>query len=362
MSGENKDNKEFSFITEKIKNKPINKKRVLIRGIMCVCAAIIFGVLASFSFVITKPYFEKLTKEEPVPDKVTIPVDEIFEDVLNTENEENVEPEEEIEEEVVKETIIVNNTVALNIDDFKSLYRELASLASKVNTYMVTVTGVTSEVDLFKDTLENTNQLSGVIFADNGQEVLILTRYYAIKEVEKIVVTFCDDQHYNGSIKSYDPSTDIAVVAVPLEEISEETSNSYTTAVLGNSYTVCNGDLVIAAGGPLGYADSATYGIVTSSTKSVSEEDANYKIITTDAVGSSTASGILSNTNGEVIGFIMPEYTADDSASTVTAIAISDLKKLIERLSNNEELLRLGFKGNEVTSEISEEQFVGRDL
>lgn len=346
MSDEKRENEEYSFITETIKDKPINRKRAFVKIIMCIGAAILFGGLSSFTFVITKPYFEEKTKEEVPPDKITIPSDEMTD---------NMDEEVSKQEEQKPETVIVNNTVQLTVDDFKTLYRELANVAAKARKYMVTVTGVSSEIDWFSDTLENTNQASGVIFANNGQEILILSKRELLNDAQKIMVTFCDGEQYEGFIKAYDPNTDIAVIAVQNEGLSEHTNESYEQAVLGNSYATSMGDLTVAVGSPLGYADSATYGIITSSAKNVSAEDANYRIITTDAVGSSMASGVLVNTSGEVIAFIMPEYSTQENSYTVSALAISDLKTLIEQLSNNHELVQFGIKGSDVTAAIAKE-------
>lgn len=355
MTGEKKDNEEFSFIKEKIKNKPINRKRLFIKAAGCVSGAIVFGVIASLTMIIVLPKLENTTKDVIKPDKVTIPLDASeVQETTTLENAQDEVKEEEVEEKE-PETVIVNNTVDLTADDFKTLYKSLADVATVASRYMVTVTGVINEVDWFEDTLENENQDSGIIFAENGQELLILSTCVNILEAQRITITFCDGKMYDGYIKSYDPNTNVSVIAVPMEELEENTKEAVTIAVLGNSYAVLKGDLVISIGSPLGYTDSVTYGVITSSAKTVSIEDANYKVITTDAIGSDKASGALINMKGEVIGFIKPDFSLDSVVSTITAIAISDLKPLIEKLSNSAELLKLGIKGSEVTTVLAEE-------
>ncbi len=365
MAGEKKDNEEFSFIKEKIKDKPVNKKRFILWMGAVVVGAVVFGLIASVTIAIVTPGLEMAMEEKVEPGKVTIPQDENVEDTMGEvsqendaedENQENQAKENEVKDEKTEpETVIVNNTVDLTADDFKTLYRQLANVASVAGRYMVTVTGVINEVDWFQDTLESANQDSGIIFADNGQELLILTSCQNILDAQRITLTFCDGKMYGGYIKAYDPNTNISVVAVPIEAIEGTTQEAISKAILGNSYAVSKGDLVVAIGSPLGYTDSATYGVITSSTKNIPAEDTSYRIITTDAIGSDKASGALINTNGEVVGFIKQDFGIDNGLSTITGIAISDLKGLIEKLSNNAELLKLGIKGSEVTTVIAEE-------
>ena len=79
--------------------------------------------------------------------------------------------------------------------------------------------------------------------------------------------------------------------------------------------------------------------------------DSEYSILTTDMEGSSSTSGILVNMKGEIIGLI-PQNIGDEG-TTITAYAISGIKALIQRLSNNETTAYLGIKGREVTESLS---------
>jgi serine protease Do len=81
--------------------------------------------------------------------------------------------------------------------------------------------------------------------------------------------------------------------------------------------------------------------------------DCNYTIFTTDMVGSSDASGALINTNGEIIGFVLQDYNLQGEQTTLTAVSISELKGVIELLSNNKSIPYLGMKVSTVTAEIA---------
>ena len=96
-------------------------------------------------------------------------------------------------------------------------------------------------------------------------------------------------------------------------------------------------------------------GNITSSAYSISTIDANYDIFTTDIVGSKNGSGALINLNGEVIGLVTQGYSSEGDQNTLTAISISELKPVIEMLSNNKDIPYIGLEITTVTNTIAKE-------
>ncbi|HAJ74470.1 MAG TPA: serine protease, partial [Lachnospiraceae bacterium] len=81
--------------------------------------------------------------------------------------------------------------------------------------------------------------------------------------------------------------------------------------------------------------------------------DIQYSLIATDMqMNSSGGRGFLMNTSGEIIGVITKKTTPSD-VSVYTAIGISELKNLIERLSNGEKEVYIGVKAEEITDTVS---------
>ena len=78
----------------------------------------------------------------------------------------------------------------------------------------------------------------------------------------------------------------------------------------------------------------------------------NIEIIGVDD-GSTDGSGILVNLDGEIVGIIAQSYSAKGN-NVVTGIAISQIKKLIENLSNNVSRAYIGIRGQDVTEELSD--------
>ena len=71
----------------------------------------------------------------------------------------------------------------------------------------------TSGVDWFNNVNESKNQSSGVIIAQNGKQLLILTDYSPVKQVDDIIVTFNEGTQADASLKEKDETTGLAVIA-----------------------------------------------------------------------------------------------------------------------------------------------------
>ncbi len=335
---------EFAFIKEKIKDKPISKRELLSKAAVLLVAAVVFGLIACFVITLVQPYMEKwlYPEEKPV---VTIPKDELRPDT-----------EEETERDLETENaapVYITETQELEITDYQKLQNKIYAIGEEQNQSIVTVTGVKSDMDWFNTPYESSGQASGVIIANNGQELLILTEKKVITDAQAIRVTFMDGTIVNAVLKQYDGNTGVAVLSVALSDIPNQTLGAVKTAVLGNSYMVEPGTVVIALGSPLGANFSILAGDITATENSVSTLDATYHVLNTDIVGSSSGSGVLINLNGEVIGLIMQGYSSSGDMNTLTAVSISELKEVIEMLSNNQSIPYLGAKLSTVTDEIS---------
>lgn len=340
---QNKD-EEFAFIKEKIKDKPINKKKLLIKGTSTIVSAVVFGVVACLVFTAMRPVMENWL-HAPEKTKVTIPKDE--EDTyLETETEAIVSTEQTAEP--------VANQYVLTPEEYQKLQTQICAIGTRTNRSIVTVTGVKKNMDWFNTPHESQGQDSGVIVADNGAEFLIMTEQKVIANAERIEVTFVNGTTVNAELKKYDGNTGIAILGVKRSDIDETTLNIITVATLGNSLQSTQGSVVIALGSPLGTNFSILTGIITSTENVISTYDANYKTLTTDIAGNSTGSGVLINLDGEVVGLIMQDFDNVGNGSTLTAVSISQLKDVIEKLLNEEDIPYLGLKITTVNTDISE--------
>jgi S1-C subfamily serine protease len=105
----------------------------------------------------------------------------------------------------------------------------------------------------------------------------------------------------------------------------------------------------------MGTMNSAGYGVITATTGQASDADANYKLLQTDINGSPLASGVLFNLYGQLIGVITNEHSAIGMENLITAYGITDMKKRMEKLSNDQPFAYLGIYGTSVNVSIHEE-------
>lgn len=335
--------KSYKFMKEMIKKEPPDRKKWLIRGLLYLAAAVVFGLIAALTFAVAEP---KISAAVNGTGKIDIPADEEPE----TDPEGDAAPQAEVTETPVPTQAPEEE---LTLEDYEELYKEMLAVAETPKRSLVTVIGITNQMDYFNQNYENQQQITGLVIAEKGQNLFILTEYRVVENVERIQVTFWDESTVDAIYQRHDANTGLTVLKVETSKLSESTRDGLEIAPLGNSYSVSQGDPVLALGSPMGYSDSVAYGVVTSVTNKISTLDTEYDLLTTDILGSPEGSGILINLEGEIVGIIAQNYSSD-SKNVVTALSISPIKALIESLSNNETRPYIGIKGQDVTEILSE--------
>lgn len=355
----------FDVIKEKIKAKPLNKKKLLRKTVITAVMALIFGLIACVTFLILEPVISNLLypEEEQQSEPITFPEDEedvLPEDLLQTE-EEDTDALEGITALTDEQLQAIVASMQLDINDYRLLYTKLYDIVRTAQQSMVNVTGVSYDVDWFDNTYESTDQASGVIVKNTGDDYLVLAYYETIKNADEFQVTFHDGTTADATLLQYDKNTGFAVFNVPLSGVDESSLATITVATLGSSSSSnILGSVVIALGSPMGYSNSLAYGVITSTGKTVEMIDKNYKLITTDIYGSTTATGIVVNLNGQVIGLIDNGMNNSDMVNLLSFIGISEMKKTIETMSNNIDASYIGIYGTDVTSAAMAEYGVPR--
>ena len=361
---EQNDVSEKNFMIEKIKERPVNKKKLLRRTLITVSMAVIFGLVACFTFLVLEPVISNWLYPEEEPQVVVFPEDQdemspeqMLAENMQQENQNSQSssaPGEIMEQEQIRELL---SGIILDLDNYKQIYSALAQYVAEMNRSMVTVTGVSSGVDWFNNVNESKNQSSGVIIAQNGKQLLILTDYSPVKQADDIIVTFNEGTQADASLKEKDETTGLAVIAIELDTLNEDfLKNDITIATLGSSNIKDIAGLpVVALGRPMGTNGSLGYGIITSSASESAASDTTYRILQTNIVGSQNAGGVLFNLQGQVIGIITNGKSATDMKNMVCAYGITELKRHIEKMSNGEKFAYLGLKGVDVTEEANSE-------
>ena len=350
-------NRESDFMIEKIKERPLNKKKLLRRTVTTALMAAIFGLIACLTFILLEPIISNWLHPEEPPAAVVIPdeTEEILPEDMLVEDETHITvPDSANLEDEQLDRILAG--VELNVDDYREIYDSMSEYVTEINKSVVMVTGAVSNVDWFHEAYESEGFSSGVIFYNNGKEFLILLDRTPISKAETVTVTFFEGTEVEATVKQYDSNTNLVVVAVSLSDVPNDLESKIVVAPLGiSSIKNLPGTPIVILGSPMGVPGSVCQGIITSSNTVLGMADANYKLLQTDVFGSQNSSGIIFDLKGQVLGIVTNGKTSSDMKNLVTAYGISELKKMITKLGNGEEPAYMGVVGTDVTTAANED-------
>ncbi|MBQ7875669.1 MAG: trypsin-like peptidase domain-containing protein [Clostridia bacterium] len=239
----------------------------------------------------------------------------------------------------------------------------------------ITNKGVSEVITFFGNyQTESISSGSGIIIGENETELLIVTNYHVVADSKELTVVFSHDEAAVqggdtsimnvANVKGYDADKDIAVIAVKLSEITDETRAKIRIATIGNSDNVKLGSGVVAIGNALGYGQSVTHGIVSAVDREVTMQGVDGGMITNEyiqtdaAINSGNSGGALLNMRGELIGINSAKISSTGVEGMGYAIPITDVEELISELMSlktrevvdEENRGYLGIYGTDVTS------------
>lgn len=214
---------------------------------------------------------------------------------------------------------------------------------------------------------------SGIIIGENDTELLIVTNNHVVTGSSELSVIFSYDEDseeptvVEAKLKGYDSDKDLAVIAVSLDDLSDDQLSNIKIATIGDSSSLQLGENVVAIGNALGYGQSVTTGIVSALNREVSvqAEDGSTitnKLIQTDAaINPGNSGGALLNMKGELIGINSVKVATSEVEGMGYAIPISDVQDIINELMvketrdtvSEEDQGYIGIAGTDVTSQIS---------
>ncbi len=253
---------------------------------------------------------------------------------------------------------------------------DVSDIVTNCMPSVVSITNVgTTEFRTFFGTYEQESQSSGsgIIIGRNDTEILIVTNNHVVSKANEISVYFNSDGEdadeanvISARVKGTDPGKDLAVIAVKVSDIPQETLDIIKIATIGDSGMLAVGEPVVAIGNAYGYGLSVTSGIVSALNREVSVESdgmmINNRLIQTDAaINPGNSGGALLNSKGELIGINSVKFISEEVEGMGYAIPISDVETIIGDLMNKvtrdlvEESDRgyLGITGVDVTTDAS---------
>lgn len=205
---------------------------------------------------------------------------------------------------------------------------------------------------------------SGIIVGKTDDELLIVSNNHVVESADTLTVTFIDGSEAQAQVKGLDSDMDLAVIAVSLNDLSDDTKNAITVATLGSSDDLKLGEPVIAIGNALGYGQSVTNGIVSALNREITLENGSTGtfIQTNAAINPGNSGGALLNMNGEVIGINSNKIGGTAVEGMGYAIPITSASPIIADLMERQtrtkvaedEVGYIGISLQEVTSQISQ--------
>lgn len=325
---------EFSFLQETIKPKTLSRERLFAQIARIAIYGVFFGIFACCGFYALKPWAETTFQKDA--EKVTIQA------------EEEVPPEEESSaQEVIEEQ-------KLTAEDYETLMQDLGKVAQEAGKCIVSIRS--SRADDWTDGKVTGKGTTGVIAADNGREVLMFADNAVCADASEWTVTFSDKSEYKAVLKKQDKNRGLAVFSIERAKLDSSTWNAVKTATFGHFNCAFKGETVIALGNILHCEDGLSYGIISSKASEDIFADCQCRVITTDIPLAENGTGVLLNLKGEVLGLIRDRVGADAENRTASALAITDIKSVMELLLNGESVPYVGLNGVTVTSDISESQ------
>ena len=251
---------------------------------------------------------------------------------------------------------------------------DVSDVVEKVMPAMVSiVNNFTETANVFGQqyTQEEAASGSGIIVGKTDDELLIVSNNHVVESADTLTVTFIDGSEAQAQVKGLDSDMDLAVIAVSLNELSDDTKNAITVATLGSSDDLKLGEPVIAIGNALGYGQSVTNGIVSALNREITLENGSTGlengstgtfIQTNAAINPGNSGGALLNMNGEVIGINSNKIGGTAVEGMGYAIPITSASPIIADLMERQtrtkvaedEVGYIGIFPQEVTSQISQ--------
>ena len=319
--------------------QPKKKRGFLRKSLGCIGLAACFGLVAGGSFFGVKLAFSHFFPQENAQlENLPDATDLLFQ----------------------KPNITISSTEVNEVGDTDAT-ETVATVVEQTMPAMVSIQTITQTTSYFWGQPiydEQPGGGSGIIVGSNENDLLIATNYHVIEGTSTVQVILADNTTHDVTVKGSDADADLAILALPLSGLTQETLDSIDIAVLGDSHSAKIGQMVIAIGNALGYGPTVTVGYLSAKDREVTIQGNDMILLQTNAaINSGNSGGALLNTKGEVIGINNAKLTSTDIEGICFAIPISEATPILDELMtreilSNEEKGYLGISVTDLDSSI----------
>jgi len=187
---------------------------------------------------------------------------------------------------------------------------------------------------------------SGFIITSDGT---VLTNAHVVDHAKTVRVKLTDGREFKARVIGVDDPSDVAVLKID--------ATNLPVVQIGDSDKIRVGEPVLAIGSPYGFDNSATSGIVSATSRSLSGDNYLPFIQTDAAVNPGNSGGPLFDVNGQVIGINAQIYTRTGGYQGLSfAVPIDGAMKVEQQLVAHGKVERghLGITVQEVTQPLAE--------
>lgn len=304
----------------KYTKRPINRRVLKQKVIVSIICGAVFGMVAAFLYTVTQPFFNARFTQDPSK-QVVIQVGSSGSSSSGRSNGNS-------------------NGTTSDIKSLKQIQKDLYETGEKAGRSVVVFNETAGEGYLASS--GQSSLKTGIIFAQNEEQLFILATQDAIFGQTTVSVTFYGGEKVEGNVVGIESGSRLGVVSVPLDSISHNTAIKISVAQVGNSRYVEEGDYVVAIGNPEGDVRKCVVGQITCYTNMVSYMDRQYYLLNTNILEKSNTDGFLIDENGMLIGILTHDLDSAGQVSNIVAIGVSDISQMITRMCNNEKLPFMG--------------------
>ena len=366
---------EQPYIREKIV-KPKRRSRFLAVAIGGFFGAVLFGLIACFSFVWLYPYISKMHGDDVVEtttaERITLPThseEEITtaeettpvetEEVSTQESTEETQPESEgallpVDKEWIERSIDRKiNDIKVDVRDIENYAREIQKIYQNVEKSLVTIMPSASVDPIFQT---DQGAMSGILFShlNSVRTVFILTNYEAAAIKDPVVRFSGQTEYVPAQLRGTDSIMGMAVFSVQFDEDQDATYQSLHCIELGNTYQIRAGSPVIAVGAPFGSCGTMSYGSVVEMRYDQMAADTAFRMYYTNMNAPEGGTGFLVNLSGQLIGLINSRYKDPVMQGYIAAVATEELTGIMTNMANQEATSYFGIVGQNITQSISQ--------
>lgn len=188
---------------------------------------------------------------------------------------------------------------------------------------------------------------SGVIYSSEGH---VITNAHVVGDSSEVAVTLADGERVAGEVLGADPTSDIAVIRIPVGDLP---------VPLYSQDPVQVGETAIAIGSPFGLDGSVTAGVVSALNRTFSTpQGPQVDMIQTDAaINPGNSGGALVDARGRIIGINTAIFSrGGDNAGIGFAIPVGTATAIADQLVQDGTVQHafLGIQGQSVDLQVAE--------